>query len=372
MDSTKTISALISWGEFYKAQEASSPKSCPRLRVTNKYLDVQHSLTFWEKMCDLILLSFGAGDRSLVRVMTVARAALLAADPLFLQQKHKSLDCAVRFLNEKAAHYNSRKIFGLFPFPRSTALTLSITGKTDPKRCGIKNEGNTCFAAATLQALFAVDPKIDQSCLRSFYDSLTEGEDPKGGLQKLLKSLSNDSWHYQEHAEEDPALFFEDALLPHIKEGFQWAKKGKEASEPALLQQVIKNLHEGSSLQEIVRGVYLKQPLVFSLQPKHFAVSLIGRKAADESYKSLPVKIDGCVDLSLDGGNKAFYRLFSVVMYANHHYYALVPEYTAQGTIASWIEYNDSVVSKVSNSVELRNTIESNGYLLFYTNLGMC
>lgn len=230
-------------------------------------------------------------------------------------------------------------------------------------RRGIANEGNTCFAAATLQALYAVHPKLRQGVLRSFYDELSESErhPPKRDINTLLRSLDNVEWKHVPNEEGDPVTFYEDALIKELQ---------GVSSRTAMLHQKVSSLPAEASMQKIVTGAYLKKGFDFgSPSPAFFAVSLEGRrqsKDGDETYSEAPVSIESRVMVG-GGENKVPYRLGSVVMYASHHYYALEPVYDAAGYLQSWIRYNDSVVSQIPHSQKVEKDLERFGYLFFYT-----
>lgn len=372
MNFTKTISELTQW------IESCSKKSEKVLLNINKSddeycIEREKKSSFLGRLWNKAFAFFGWGNTALSKVVAIVRESLVEYSkqeveiPPFLK---KSIKC----LNGKIEHYETRKFLWIFPLPRPHIRPLNVptshkvidkepvsgTERSEGPssapvviRRGICNEGNTCFAAATIQALLACGKEIHDEKLRTFMESVKKGSSkPVKGIKGLLEYIFKKSWDWKLG---DPENVLH-TLFPDMQ---------------GLFQQRFDDLPAHASIQDMVDGLYLrnKKPKRVQSDQSLFVVNIIGRcSGATGEYDDMPVTVPPCISIATDQETRKEYRMAGVIMYVNvpRHYYLLEPVYDPQGKITEWVEYNDSFASRHPNSEAIHKRLSSYGYMFFY------
>ena len=249
---------------------------------------------------------------------------------------------------------------------------------------GMENAGNTCYAAALLQALEALEPcAFDNSevgvALCACIDKLRKCpiESPLAGreVQTLIETLVRNGWNKKIGDEGDPHELMQ-FIQQHLSKKSQWLvhsiPRDSDAHADASISQVIRWVPDGTSMQSILSGTYVGARQRFASlgdgETEYFFLTVdgrVGNKSGDGTFVRKRITLSPHAFLPCKDHEQQF-SLSSVVMYQPHHYYLLKPQFDPSGSIKDWICFNDSQVSVKPSTPELQSSIESGGYMFFY------
>ncbi len=246
---------------------------------------------------------------------------------------------------------------------------------------GISNAGNSCYMAATLQALVRI-PQVANKIL-SVSPYLTELLSKPFGVDCSPETLSIDQ------TKELRSFFYahgwnkerKENLEGDAKEFFEFLAKFLKVTPISITTKKKAPLVAGSEQLLIVQaysGDTTMQELVASVDSK--ATQKIYRfRSAEEAPVVLPITVarrlhSNPVNISqihkltmpiCSSDTRISYTLRSVIIYtgkgtADAHYYTLVPRQDGD-----WVEYNDSLV-RIRQSSDVERVLHSQGYIYLY------
>jgi hypothetical protein len=260
--------------------------------------------------------------------------------------------------------------------------------RVQSERQGILHKKNTCFAAATIQALLACNPKIADEVFSAFVEKIINGSSAVPGIDTLLEYIYKKEWAGEMG---DPGVLLEDLwdllekqLETHLEKRFETPLEEKEylksagkdffigkVFRTAVLEYIKEKKEDTSSIQKIVDGLYRRdgKPLETSASQPFIAVCILGKRDAKGVYDaSVHIDSSPTITVTTDVGTKVPYKMASIVMYTTNHYYTLEAVYDTVGNISEWIKYDDVpvTVERIENSDVIQRRIREYGYLFFY------
>jgi hypothetical protein len=264
----------------------------------------------------------------------------------------------MHFCSPNAVDVASKKIVDISGSkPSITSVARTALGK------GMANSGNSCYMAATLQALLQTylakqeygktDPIFPLKALLPNEKTLSKSE-----TEKLRHFFNDLGWKEVNRTNKmgDADLFLE-FLLPLLKvPNFPiTAKKTRTNPTDTDIVGVAHRTNKETSTKELLAPFKLFEnnaPRLLPFLVKRARDCETGAIEASKQVEFSEVK---------HPEKKIKYDLKAVIIYiTNIHYYTLVPQ---EG--GSWIEYNDSVVTTRS-AAEVDTALKTKGYIYLY------
>jgi hypothetical protein len=271
----------------------------------------------------------------------------------------------------------------------SAALSRPNNSQILPPHGGIGNTRNTCYAASLAQALESLEVcQFDKSpigkALSSFIDELRKSgpESPleASKINALVETFTEHGWPKKLGAFGDPQELMH-FLQPHLCGKQEWTvhniARASSKDTQASIEQMIRYIPEGTSLQDILSGTFSGARQQFEItpdgKPDYFVLTLSGREpcpSRDGSPRKDPdtrrISLSPAVFLPHKGHGQQEFLLSSVVMHQPNHYCLLKPRFDERGNLVGWVRFNDSVASIHPNSPSLTSLVEQQGYMFFY------
>ena len=271
----------------------------------------------------------------------------------------------------------------------SATLSIPPGSRIPPPHGGIGNTQNTCYAAALVHALESLEVcHFDNSPIGKAFSSLIERLKKTGPespleashINALIETLTEHDWPKKLGKFGDPQelLYF---LQPHLCGKQEWTvhNRGRAASsqDQACVEQMIRYVPEGTSLQEILSGTFSGASKQFEIspdgKPDYFVLTLSGREpglskeaGSHKDPDNRRIALSPRVFLPHKGHENQEFRLSSVVMHQPSHYYLLKPRYDDSCNLTDWVCFNDSIASIQPNSPHATSLVEQRGYMFFY------
>ena len=234
---------------------------------------------------------------------------------------------------------------------------------------GIENAGNTCYAAALLQALDALgrcafdDSEVGialRACIGKLQKRLIESPLVREEVQTLIETQLRHGWNRNIGAFGDPYELMQ-FIQQHLSEKPQWLvhsmPRDTDTHVDASIVQVMKWVPDGTSMQSILSGTYVGARQRFASledgKTGYFSLTLdgrVGNLSGDGEFDRRRIALSPHVFLPCKDPEKQQFSLSSVVMYESQHYYLLKPRFDSSGSLKDWICFNDSRVSEKPNT----------------------